>query len=436
MSDTTRSNPEAADDSEDGSRATLSGDQSTDATAINEQPSGDDGRTSDIDGGPRGGQWGRPLAVLVAAVVLSLVVVSIAAALFGPALITQLGPTVEPINPRIAAAERRIEALETATAALAERPDPAPAMAIDDAALDTLAAEVATQLATVDTRLESLDTRLAALNADVEQRTGEVSASEAGVDGPAYEFIRDGLLANRQGLAAVQQQLAALESADDQSAAMAALEDKIAALMVLPDAVAGLGDLPGRVAALEVGPTARAESILTAAMMMVAVGELRVATAGAGPFETALASVRTAARDDAALVPIADQIADWAPTGVPTLQGLKQRFPTMSRRLTHAKARAESDGWLDDAVAEIGQLVTVRRVNVDDADASPGAILSRAEAHMSRGALAAAVAEIERLGVAGAQDPWLRDARARVALDQAVSALARAAIDQARAALG
>jgi hypothetical protein len=82
-------------------------------------------------------------------------------------------------------------------------------------------------------------------------------------------------------------------------------------------------------------------------------------------------------------------------------------------------------------------IITVRRVNGLVAGTTPSAILARAGAYLKDNNLAAAVTEMEQLkdSAATAALPWLNEARARVAAEQALTDATNKALS-ALAAMG
>jgi hypothetical protein len=180
----------------------------------------------------------------------------------------------------------------------------------------------------------------------------------------------------------------------------------------------------------------------------LAVGNLGGALSTARPFAAELTALSDLAAKDAALAAqvkeLTAPVADRAATGVPTLVELQSRFPATARAIVDATKQAapaavetaESEhwyqrpiGWLSSAGDWLSRQVSVRPVGEVEGD-DPGARVARAEVRLSQNDLAAAVKELEGLSApaAAAAAPWLGDARARLAVEQVLSALQAAAV--------
>ena len=119
--------------------------------------------------------------------------------------------------------------------------------------------------------------------------------------------------------------------------------------------------------------------------------------------------------------PLPAVIADRADAGAPTAAALAARFPVHHRAALAAGRRAEAANFGARAAASLASLVYLRPSGAIKGRTT-AAILSRVEAAAAAGDLAAALAEAESLNpeAAAALAPWTADARARVALDQAL----------------
>ncbi|MDP6953301.1 MAG: mitofilin family membrane protein, partial [Alphaproteobacteria bacterium] len=82
--------------------------------------------------------------------------------------------------------------------------------------------------------------------------------------------------------------------------------------------------------------------------------------------------------------------------------------------------------WIDETLAEVESLVSVRRVGEVAGDEAE-AVLARAEMRLAAGKLGETAALVESLGESEASDRWLEDARVTLA--------ARAALDAVNAAI-
>ena len=160
--------------------------------------------------------------------------------------------------------------------------------------------------------------------------------------------------------------------------------------------------------------------------MLLAVGQLDDAVAAGQPFAQSLSLVASYAD---ASVPAAAMatLQSHATSGVTTLSALRTRFDDRADAIVAADYDATADeGLFGDVMRNLSQLVIVRSRDPND----PGAngVVVRTEAALRAGNLAGAVAEVESLEGAPAQAAasWLADAKARLAVDSALVALAKA----------
>lgn len=125
--------------------------------------------------------------------------------------------------------------------------------------------------------------------------------------------------------------------------------------------------------------------------------------------------------------PLPALFADRAGEGAPTAAMLAARFPEFHRAALAAGRRAEAKGAAAGLGASLATLVNLRPARPLNG-ASSVAVLSRIEAAALAGDLSRALAEAAALRpeAADALKPWLDDARARLALDEALAARERA----------
>ncbi|MFQ5783968.1 MAG: COG4223 family protein [Alphaproteobacteria bacterium] len=305
-----------------------------------------------------------------------------------------------PAAAQVAALDERVNGLETAIARLrADRSG-------EDLArrLDALAARVETMTAalgrldTVDAlakKVAALERRLAGLGARLDAAPGETT------DGTALAARLDALeaaLAERgqsPEVAAVRTRLAELAARER------ALDERLAAL--------------GRRVAAPGG--ARPALVL-------AVGQLRAALRGSGPYAAELEALKGLAGGDAVFAAPLAALDDRAAEGLPTLARLRARFKELAGAVVRAGYAPDQGSWADRTLARLARLVTVRRVGEVEGD-SAEAIVARAETLLEARDLAAAVAEVEHLAGPPAEvaAAWLADARARLAADRALAAI-------------
>jgi uroporphyrinogen-III synthase len=205
--------------------------------------------------------------------------------------------------------------------------------------------------------------------------------------------------------------------------------------------------LKAQLAAVDQALTARGQDANGVAFAL-AVGNLGGALSTARPFAAELTALGDLAAKDPALAAQVKQLtaplADRSATGVPTLVELQSGFPAAARAIVDAAKQAvpaaventeaqswyqRPIGWLSSAGDWLSRQVSVRPVGEVAGD-DPGARVARAEVRLSQNDLAAAVKELDGLSgpAAAAAAPWLGEARARLAVDQVVSALQAAAV--------
>ena len=161
--------------------------------------------------------------------------------------------------------------------------------------------------------------------------------------------------------------------------------------------------------------------------LVLAVANLRQAIAKDAPYGGALESLEAISADDPDIKTAALLLAKTAETGIPTLAALRDRFDGLAGKIVHASKTLEENGWMERAANRITALVTWRRIDGDEKGTSVDAIVARAEARLKEGNLPAAVKALEDLSgfekSAARVAPWLRDAKARVTAERAVTTL-------------
>jgi uroporphyrinogen-III synthase len=314
-----------------------------------------------------------------------------AAALFviaaGGALAWSLWPRGAPegqgpaLDARLVALEERIEELEgpEGLGGLQKRVAELPsAQALTHA---EAAAALATERASgLKTRIEDLEKAVAG----VERGLAELRAAPAAEPGPEAE---------------------AAERAAQENAAL-------------------LAELGARLEALESGARAEAAAAPGREALLVAVGQLREALRGSGPFAAELEVVDSLGAGQPEVERAVAEISPFAARGVATEEELKARFAAVAGAVVRASAAPEDATLTEEVLSRAAALVTVRRTGADVPGDSPEAVAARAEARLGAGDLAGAVAELETLTgpPAAAAETWLDDARARL---QAESVLRR-----------
>lgn len=234
--------------------------------------------------------------------------------------------------------------------------------------------------------------------------------------------------------------LAARAGADRGAApALAALrvesDQKLIALRRGNQALSAIvADLARRLAALEARPAAPAAPPPSAAReggLLLAVGQLRDALRGSGPYTGELAAVRAIGAGDKAVAKAVAALAPDAARGIASRVALSERFQATAVAVARAALAPEGSGWWDQTLARLSRVITYRRTGAGAADSKgAGGLLARAEGRMSAGDLAGAVAALDRLDGAAAKaaSGWLGDARRRLDAEVALAALTTHAI--------
>lgn len=269
--------------------------------------------------------------------------------------------------------------------------------------LQTQVSVLSDQVQTLQADLQKADARLASLE------TAPAPQSDAGQ------------------IAALELRLAALESkpmpAGTDSAALDQLRAEVAAIKTNGAAVMSAqvqADLDAKVQATEAKLTAieqSAQAQAAATLTRAALGQIAAALDSGAPYPSAIAALAGA---DIAVV-----LTDNASAGLPSLQALQASFPDSARTALEAALRANmGESWSERVGNFLRTQVGVRSLTPRDGP-DPDAILSRAEAALTAGDVAQALAEIATLPTP-AQDAlsaWRVQAQLRLDAQAALAAL-------------
>ena len=315
-------------------------------------------------------------------------------------------------------------------------PAPSPALAADDppatpavafaraeepAAPDNAAAAEATAEALPNTSPAAPSSAQADLGADTPgaKTLGGLSARLE-----ALEARSDGAIGAGAAVIALEQRIRALEddpTREPLGEALAAWGEQRAALE------AALAQVSARLARFEEEAAHQAAADGRLVTLVLATGELTAVLGSSRPFVTALDSIRGIAGEDPEIEGALARLVPFAATGVPTLDGLSARFPQAANAIVRGTVATEEEGWIDETVTRLSQLVTIRRTGGAIDPASLEGRLVEAEAALKAGDLERAIAIVEPLmgddAEAGSAGPWLRDARARHDADTALAGL-------------
>ena len=208
-------------------------------------------------------------------------------------------------------------------------------------------------------------------------------------------------------------------------AEVAALKSQVANLgtggTVPADVIAAVDAAEARLAEAEARATALAEQSAAAALATTraaAVSRIAAALDSGAPYSSALPDLA-----GADLPPV---LADNAAAGLPTIADLQDSFAPAARDALEAALRANmGESWTERVSSFLRSQTGLRSLTPREGD-DPDAVLSRAEAALSNGRVADAIAELQAIPEAGkpALQEWLALAQTRVDAETAVAALA------------
>ena len=270
---------------------------------------------------------------------------------------------------------------------------------------------------TLQTQVAVLSDQVQALQADLQKADARLASLETA---PAPQ-------SDAGQIAALELRLATLESkpmpAGTDSAALDQLRTEVAAIKTNGAAVMSAqvqADLDAKVQATEAKLTAMEQSAqaqAAATLTRAALGQIAAALDSGAPYPSAIAALAGA---DIAVV-----LTDNATAGLPSLQALQASFPDSARAALEAALRANmGESWSERVGNFLRTQVGVRSLTPRDGP-DPDAILSRAEAALTAGDVAQALAEMATLPTP-AQDAlsaWRVRAQLRLDAQAALAAL-------------
>ena len=387
---------------------------------------------------PPRARWQRLAVWTGAGVVLVVVAATLAWPLVGPLLpraVTAMFEDAEP-PPELTALGARIEVLERAAARLDGR--------IAAAAATAKAALPQSEAARLGTRIGALETRPAPLPPAPNGRVAPLVERVEALAGRLETIERVAAASPGEGGAVAASGLAALLAENARlAAALGRMTERIARLESAadPELARMVASAGARVDGLEADLKHLAEADRTRKgdALLLAVGQLREAAAGARPFDAELELVLKAAGGDAGIEDAAKPLAALAPNGIRTRAALKAGFPQLAARAAQADLASEEGDWLNRTAARFSRVVTIRRVG-EGAEEGEGALaaIARAENRLATGDLGAAATALEGLDGAPARvfGDWRAAAKARAAADAAIVRLSRRAVERFAAAGG
>jgi hypothetical protein len=339
--------------------------------------------------------------------------------LAGVALSPFWAPQIEPLLPwgenrdeysalaaRVAAVEARpveaskgIDAVQSATSALAQRVDQ----------LDSRLAATEKRPAPPIPDTDAINSALSVLGRRVDQLEG------AGK--PDLGPIRAGVQQLEQRLAAIETQSASRMVSE--TAASKDMQQELSRLGKVE------GDLADRVAALEREAQSQNKAEIRAdGMLALLLGQMRESIEQARPFPAEFdAFIRLARGSD--LAAAAQPLAEPARNGVASRAVLVKGLAELAGRMAVTSEPAAKSDWREQTLARLRGLVTIRRIDGSShagSDRGSDGAVGAAQAALARGDLAGAVAALQPLTGADAEGarPWLLMARERLAAETAL----------------
>jgi uroporphyrinogen-III synthase len=195
---------------------------------------------------------------------------------------------------------------------------------------------------------------------------------------------------------------------------------------------AAMAQLSDRLTPLEARINQRAATIRNDRTLVLAIGQIRDALSGSGPFAAPVAVIKAVAPDDGELSGPLGILESHAKSGVPSRVRLAQDLAALPGKLALPGPLAPDAGIWDRVTDKVSHLVTIRRI--DDGSgtmpAGPDRLAAEAEQALAAGDLAGALQRVQQLdgNSAAAAKPWIDAAQARLDCEQAVQALDAAAI--------
>ncbi len=269
--------------------------------------------------------------------------------------------------------------------------------------------------------------------ADLASRVGALEADTAAQD--ALSAMRADLSALQTGLSTRFDELSgrlddiearldaveklAPEGSQAAAAAAAAYDRELTALREMFEAK--LSDLEAQQADASVLEADAAEAARQAAGRAT-LAQVTAALDNGQPFASALSELTAATG-----IAVPENLSAVAETGVPTLAALQEAFPPAARAALNAAIKAAvEEGKMSRMTAFLRTQLGARSLEPREGN-DPDAILSRAEAALKTGDIAAALTEIEAMpeAAAPALADWVRQAQTRQAALDASAALAR-----------
>jgi len=342
------------------------------------------------------------------------------------------GSDTAPLNDRIAQLEQQLGALQQQVASApqaapggsgetAPAPAPAPSAApgVDEAQVEQI----------VQAQVQQLASRLGALEQRPQPRPGlDQQALDARVVPLEQQLLAVAQIRDRiQGLES------RLSTLDQQGQAINRLNQSVVGLEQEANRLAQeVTSTSNRSAKVAETLTLRQAEESKAQALVLAAGQLRATLQSSRPFTGELSAVRAVNLQDPQVVAALKAIEPYAADGIPTEAQLSQQFSDVAGEIVRAGviATGQSGQWWDKAISTASSLVSVRRTAGEIQGSGADAVIARAEQHIKAGRLDEAIKELETLSgePAAVAKPWIDDAKARLAANNAGALLTGQAI--------
>ena len=283
--------------------------------------------------------------------------------------------------------------------------------------------EIASRLSDLESGLSDVTDRVATLAGSIESLSADVSAPDPETEG-AVSALRDEIGAVREQIAQLEETVSNLPAQPSTGGDMpdftGQFNERMDAFQAEIDRVTAAAEAEAAAARQEAEDIrAAAERAERQAALRASLAEVEVAVDTGAPFEESLSGL-----DGLDIPPV---LSDAAETGVTPLAELQRTFPEAARAALRAAPRGpEGD---DGAMGRITSFL-MAQTNARSLEPREGndtdAVLSRAEADLRGGDLAAALSEVSALPDAARQalGDWVARAEARQSAKEALASLA------------
>lgn len=357
----------------------------------------------------------------------ALLLLILAAAALSPFWAPQLTPLL-PWGARPGVTAEEYGALAARVAALEKRPVPPP---VDAAAIDS-------NIGALSRRVEQLETGINARLAEIEKRPAPPSIDVDTIKSAQSALVRrvDQLevaaSADRQTGAAVAgvkaelqqlgQRVSGIEAQSSSREAGAAGETR-KLQQELSELRGAIAELAQRLPAIERQLRSQTGAERNEAALALLLLQMREAVEQARPFPAEFNAFKSLAGDPA-LSAAADPLGEAARNGIASRAVLTKRLAELAGQIAAATEPPGDGGWGFQMLARLRGLVTIRHVD-GATQTGPEAAVSAAQSSLAGGDLAGSIAALDRLSGANAEAarPWLRMARERLAVEQALNHL-------------